>query len=106
MELQRNSPFCFVPGQAGWPVKYTYVRSLNNDRQTDTFKNSYIEYGKTTGTTYNAYYTIHYFNGQAFADMNVEWSTTGKNGRVKCQPYFGDTNWYCWNSNYVNIVCP
>jgi len=87
-------------------VKHTYVRALNDNRVTDPFKTSYIEYGKTTSTTYNAYYTIRYYNGQSFSDMNVEWSTTGKNGRVKCQPYFGDTNWYCWNGNYVNIICP
>jgi hypothetical protein len=93
-------------GAAIGTVKYTYVRNLTDNRTADPFKTSYIEYGKTTSTTYNAYYTIHYFNGQSFSDMNVEWSTTGKNGRVKCQPYFGDSNWYCWNSNYINIVCP
>jgi hypothetical protein len=87
-------------------VKYTYVRTQNDNRGTDPFKTSYIEYGKTTGTTYNAYYNIHYYTGMAFSDMNVEWSTTGKNGRVKCTPYFGDASWYCWNANYVNIVCP
>lgn len=93
-------------GTAMGTVKYTYVRNLTDNRTADPFKTSYIEYGKTASTTYNAYYTIRYFNGQTFSDMNVEWNTTGKNGRVKCQPYFGDTNWYCWNSNYINIVCP
>jgi len=87
-------------------VKYTYVRNLTNERSTDLFKNSYIEYGKTTGTL-DAYYSIHFFNGQEFIDVDVEWSTVGFNGRIR-SPWFGDTDpdWHCWNSNLVNIVCP
>jgi hypothetical protein len=86
-------------------VKYTYVRTLNNNRVADTFKNSYILYGKTTGT-YNAYYTIHYYNGLAFSDVDVEWNSTSKIGHVKCQAYFSDTSWHCWNALYINTVCP
>lgn len=87
-----------------YTVKYTYVRTLNDNRASDTFKGSYIEYGKTSATA--AYYTIHYWNGTAFSDMNVEWNPSDKSGRVKCQAFFGDTKWYCWNGNHVNITCP
>jgi hypothetical protein len=86
-------------------VKYTYVRALNDSRVADPFKDSYIEYGTTTGT-YDSYYTIHYYNGSAFADMNVEWSSAGLNGRVKCQAFFSDALWHCWDGNYVNVTCP
>lgn len=87
-------------------VKYTYVRSLNNERVADPFKNSTIEYGKMTGT-YNAYYKIHYFNGVGFSDVDVQWSTTGHNGTVKCLAFFGDSNFHCWDANYVNLAtCP
>jgi hypothetical protein len=79
-------------------VKYTYVKNL------DTFKTSYILYGLAS-TTLNAYYTVHYYNGVKFSDVNVEWSTTTKNGRVKCPEYLGDTNWYCWDANKLNIIC-
>jgi hypothetical protein len=79
-------------------VKYTYVKN-------DSFKNSYIEYGLTTNTL-NAYYTIHYYNGVKFSDVNVEWNTTTHNGHVKSVDYLGDSNWYCWDSNKINIVCP
>jgi hypothetical protein len=79
-------------------VKYTYVKTGN-------FKNSYIEYGKTTGN-FNSYFNINYYNGTAFSDMDVEWSSTGYNGRVMCASWFGDSNWHCWNSNLANIVCP
>jgi hypothetical protein len=89
-------------------VKYTYVRALNDNRVADPFKTSYIEYGKTSGTSFNAYYTIKYYSLslKAFSNVNVEWNTTGHNGRVKCPEYFPNSNWYCWNGNLTNIVCP
>ncbi len=82
-------------------VKYTYTKTGTD------FANSYIEYGLTTNTL-NAYYTIHYYNTsyEQFFDMNVEWSTTLKNGRVKCPGRFGTTDWNCWDSNYLNVTCP
>ena len=86
-------------------VRYTYIRTLNDNRVTDTFNGSYIEYGRLTGT-FNSYYTIHYYNGVKFSEMNVEWNSTSRNGRVKCFDFFGDSNWYCWDGNLVNITCP
>jgi len=85
-------------GTAMGTIKYTYLK-------TGSFKNSYIEYGKTTGT-YDSFYNINYYNGTAFADMDVEWSSTASNGRVMCPLWFGDNVWHCWNSNLANIVCP
>jgi hypothetical protein len=79
-------------------VKYTYEKN-------DALKGSFIEYGLTANAL-NAYYTIHYYNGVKFSDVNVEWNTTTHNGHVKSLDYLGDTNWYCWDSNKVNTVCP
>jgi hypothetical protein len=95
-------------GSSTGTVKYTYVREKNDNRVADPFKTSYIEYGKASGTSFDAYYTIKYYSLtlQAFSNVKVEWSTTGHNGRVQCAEYFGNTNWYCWNSNLVNITCP
>ena len=80
-------------------IKYTYVRSA------DAFNASYIEYGLTTSTL-NAFYNIHYYNGTKFSDVNVEWNTTTKNGRVKSLDYLGDSDWHCWDSNKINVTCP
>ncbi|MCX6325607.1 MAG: hypothetical protein NT144_02985 [Bacteroidia bacterium] len=82
-------------------VKYTYVRTLNDNRVADPFNTSSIEYGLTTGS-YDAYYIIHY-NNPLFSDVNVEWNTTAHIGRVKCVDYLGDTNWYSWDGNKNNI---
>jgi len=91
-----------------WTVKYTYIRDKNDNRVTDPYKTSYVEYGKTSSTTYDGYYTIKLYLQvlQAFGNINVEWNTTSHNGRVKCPEVYGNSNWYCWNSNLVNIVCP
>ena len=81
-------------------VKYTFTKTGN------TFAGSNIEYGVTQNSL-NAYYSIYYYNSTAedFFDMDVEWSSTLKNGRVKCPKVFGDTEWHCWDSNYLNADC-
>ncbi len=90
-------------------VRYTYVRALNDSRVDDPFRTSFIEYGKLTSGAFDSYYTIRYYNGSGFSDMDVEWSSAGHNGRVSCLPLFEDTldpTWHCWDMNYVNITCP
>jgi len=86
-------------GSSAATVKYTYVKNL------DPFKTSYIEYGLTSGDL-NAYYKIHYFNGLKFSDVDVEWNTTTYNGRLKCLDYLGTEDWFCWDSNKINVICP
>jgi hypothetical protein len=80
-------------------VKYTYVKS-------GSFQNSYIEYGLTSSSSYDAYYTIHYYNDVKFSDVDVEWNTSTHEGRVSSVDYLGDSDWYCWDSNKINITCP
>lgn len=93
-------------GDSMGEIKYTYIRTLNDNRETEAAYGSYIEYGRTSSTL-DAYYSIHYYsaNYQTFWDVDVEWSTVSYNGRVLCNPWFGDTDWHCWNSQLVNITC-
>ena len=81
-------------------IKCTYVKTG------DQYADSYIEYGQTSGAL-DSYYNIHLYNSsvQQFYDLNVEWSKTLHNGRVKCPVYFGNTDWYCWDSGFINITC-
>jgi hypothetical protein len=81
-------------------ITYTYVK--NGDA---LYKGSTIEYGRTSGTL-DAYYKVTN-KGVTDSYIEVEWSTSLKNGRVKSTSYFlGDTNWHCWDANKVNISCP
>jgi hypothetical protein len=88
-------------------VKYTYIRDLKDNRTTEPFKNSYIEYGLTTNTL-NAFYNVHFFEStilNAFVDASIEWSTTNHNGRIKAFYFFQDNNWHCWDGNGNNVTC-
>ncbi len=75
-------------------VKYTYVKN-------DAFKNSNIEYGLTSGDL-DAYYNVYYFNGFKFSEVDIEWSTSNHNGRVRSADYL-DGEWYSWNEQKINI---
>lgn len=86
-------------------IKYTYVRTKDDDGDDDPFESSYIEYGKTTGL-YDSYYNISYFNGLTFSLVNVEWNSVSHIGRVKCQPFFSDNLWHCWDGALANTLCP
>jgi hypothetical protein len=79
-------------------IKYTYLKN-------DTQKNAFIEYGLTENPL-NAYYTVHYYNGAKWSDVDIEWSTSLYNGRVKSIDYLtADNNWHCWDSNKIDVVC-
>ena len=76
-------------------IKYTYIKN-------DTNLNSYILYELTTGSL-NASYKIH-FSNDLYSDADIEWNSTTLNGRLKCTDYLQDNNWYCWNSNKINVT--
>jgi len=80
-------------------ITYTIVKTV------DPYNTSFIEYGLTANAL-NAYYKVHYYNGIDFSDLDAEWNTTTKNGRVKCFDYLGDELWHCWGENKTNVVCP
>jgi hypothetical protein len=77
-------------------VKYTYTKN-------DTNKDSFITYLMSTGAL-NSAFNIHFANS-LYADCSIEWNATTKNGRLKCVDYLQDDNWYCWDSNKINVLC-
>jgi hypothetical protein len=87
-------------------VKYTYVRAQTSDtpRVADPFKTSYIEYGSVSDAPYNRFYTIHFYYLTEFYDANVEWSSTGVVGKVKCLNFFGDSYWHLWDASHVDTT--
>lgn len=87
-------------------IKYTYIRDLKDDRTTDLFKTSFIEYGLTANTL-NAFYNVHQNTGvqNVFNDIFIEWSTTNHNGHVKSNAHYQDDLWHCWNGTGENITC-
>lgn len=87
-------------------VRYTWVREMNDDQETDRFKDSYLEYG-LQDADYDVYYDVHAFdeNSEAFVDVNIEWSRTSYEGRVMAPSYFEDEVWHCWDGNGDDVTC-
>jgi hypothetical protein len=95
-----------VSGSGIGNIKYTYIREKNDDRTTDLFNTSYLEYGLTSNPL-NAFYTVHQNTGVAgvFNDVFIEWSTTLHNGHIMANYYYQDDLWHCWNETGDNAVC-
>ena len=87
-------------------IKYTYIRDKKDDRSTDPFKGSYIQYGMTTNTL-NSFYNVHQNTGvvNVFDEIFIEWSSTVHNGHIKANSYFQDNLWHCWNETGDNVTC-
>jgi hypothetical protein len=87
-------------------IKYTYIREKKDDRTTDFFKTSFIEYGLTSNSL-NAFYNVHQNTGvqDVFNDVFIEWSTTNHNGHIKANYHYKDDLWHCWNEAGDNITC-
>lgn len=99
------------------PTKQNELLSIEWNKTSDTTANikymnikpgatengGYIKYGNGGGEDYNAYYLI-YNKGQDNL-IEINWDQTNKNGRVKDQKKFGDTDWHCWNTVLEDITC-
>ncbi|MBN2486539.1 MAG: hypothetical protein JXB34_11250 [Bacteroidales bacterium] len=89
-------------------VKYTYIRESDNIDPNQLTNGSNLEYGLGSGTL-DAFYNIDY-NTRNRADsanlqVNIEWSTTLYNGRIKAEHFFKDNIWHCWDSQGNDVVC-
>lgn len=87
-------------------IKYTWVRELDDENNTDLFKNSYLEYGLQEGD-YNVFYNIHAYSAdmEDFVDVNIKWNKTAYNGRVQAPSYFNDELWHCWDTSGDDVTC-
>ncbi len=95
-------------GNSVGEITYTYVRELNDKRETDQFKGSYLTAGYAAGSDYDAYYDIHWYDASnsKFIDVDIEWHSDNFNGRVKNPDKFNDSGeWHCWNTNGINVDC-
>ena len=64
---------------------------------------SYIDYGRTNGTPFDRYYDIYLSQIQNLVE--IEWSKTTKEGRVKDYYFFEDMLWHCWDNLGQNTDC-
>jgi hypothetical protein len=82
---------------ATYDIKYTNVATGTSEY------GSYIRYGVTGLTPYDAFYDI--YGAQADNLTEIEWNRTTKEGRTRDPAYFLDSDWRCWASNLDNTTC-
>lgn len=63
----------------------------------------YIKYGNDRDSDLNAYY--HIYNKGQDNLIEIEWNQANKNGRVKDEIKFKDTEWHCWDVNLEDVDC-
>lgn len=79
-------------------IKYENIIPANPE------SGSYIHYGITTSTEFDAFYKIYSKSLDNLTD--ILWHRTNKNGKVKDPHHFGDPEWHCWGTDYQDTVCP
>lgn len=77
-------------------VNYILVKSGDPDFGTS------LENGHLDHPIYNTYYSLDLNYGKSiFIELNKE----SKEGHIKSELLFNDSQWHCWNALYENVVC-
>jgi len=65
-----------------------------------------IKYTYLNSSSLNANFNVHYYNTSLgrFSDVNIEWNTSTREGRIKSSDYLNGV-WQCWDANRVNTTC-
>jgi hypothetical protein len=65
---------------------------------------SYIMYGVTGDSPYDAFYDLFGAVNQNLTE--IEWNRATKEGRTRDPLHFGDSEWRCWDSLLNDVACP
>jgi hypothetical protein len=97
---ENPSPMIEIEWNRDWDADtgdITYT-NVTNDEESGSF----LSYSFDPALQYDASYIISLDAGLTL----IEWNRETKAGRIQSQEKFGDLNWYCWNSDLQNDVCP
>jgi hypothetical protein len=83
-----------------WEADTSQITYTNVKAGSEEF-GSYITYGITDDTEYNAFYALY----SVEKEVNIKYNTETKAGRVKAPVYFADSHWHCWNEQFQDIDC-
>ncbi len=103
---QPNNPEAFI--------QIDYEQNDGNDIESIRYSNiipanqgngDYIEFrkGEVTDTDYDRAYNV--LNNSESNLLEINWSELNKNGRVKDENRFGDTDWHCWDVDLMDMIC-
>ncbi len=78
-------------------IKYTNVIPGHDDYS------GYIYYEQVDDADLDRIYDIYFPSDDNL--INIKWHHLNKDGRVKNEARFGDTDWHCWDIDYTDISC-
>ncbi len=114
-DLMRTTGQWILNGSPDNPTSYLQIdwtRSENDDSADIKYTiiapgseeyDSYIFYGRTNELPLDLFYDIYIASIQNLVE--IEWSTTTKEGRVKDYYHFEDALWHCWDSSLQDVDC-
>jgi len=93
IEHQKNN------GSGEASIKYTNIVPNNSSN------GDYIEFrvDNATGGDFDRAYDIYKSSNDNL--LEAEWNQTDKDGRVRDEQRFNDTEWHCWDENQIDIDC-
>ncbi len=92
----KGIPYLDVTWVKNTSLRYTLVDA------TDVNVGNYLEYDKINDAGLDAQFLIQTLKHDN--DITIQWQTTLKNGRVKCQNWYSDLNWHYWDNNHKNTL--
>lgn len=78
-------------------IKYTNIVESGAEN------GGYISYGNGQDGELDAYYNI--YNKGLDNLTEIEWSIENHNGHIKNENFFNNTDWHCWDTEYLDIDC-
>jgi len=103
---QPNNPEAFLRiehqknnGSGEASIRYTNIIPNHVDN------GSYIEYrvDNTSTADFDRAYDVYKFSDDNL--LEAQWNKATKEGRVKDEKRFGDTEWHCWDESQVDVDC-
>jgi hypothetical protein len=90
-------PYLDVTWTKNVSLRYTLVDT------TEAGVGNYLEYDKINEAGLDAQFlirTVDHLN-----DVDIQWNLANNNGRVKCQKWYNNLDWHCWDNNHKNTTC-
>ena len=94
---ENGRPYFDIAWVKDMSLRYTLVDAM------DAGAGNWLEYDKTGEAGLDSQFLIQTVN--QVNNITIQWKSASKNGRVKCQNWYGDLNWHCWGVNYKNSIC-
>ncbi|NDP20866.1 MAG: hypothetical protein GZ091_07275 [Paludibacter sp.] len=92
----KGSPYLNITWVKNMSLRYTLVDTM------DANVGNYLEYDIINEAGLDAQFLIQTVKHDN--DITIQWHTTNKNGRVKCQNWYTDLNWHYWDRNHKNSL--